>query len=69
MDLNVGSKTLNVAGGGDINGPNHRTSRCCSSLRMGAPDSPVRHRCANGPLQRLVLTVSRWTDSAPYSLV
>jgi hypothetical protein len=29
---------------------------------MGAPDSPVRHRCANGRLQRLVLTASRWVD-------
>jgi hypothetical protein len=29
---------------------------------MGAPDSPVRHRCANGRLQRLVLTASRWAD-------
>jgi hypothetical protein len=34
-------------------------------LRMGAPDSPVRHRCANGNLQRLVLTASRWADGTP----
>jgi hypothetical protein len=29
---------------------------------MGAPDSLVRHRCANGRLQRLVLTASHWAD-------
>jgi hypothetical protein len=34
---------------------------------MGAPDSPVRHRCANGHLQRLVLTASRWADGTPDS--
>jgi hypothetical protein len=34
---------------------------------MGAPDSPVRHRCANGRLQRLVLTASRWADDTPDS--
>jgi hypothetical protein len=32
---------------------------------MGAPDSPVRHRCANGHLQRLVLTASCWEDGTP----
>jgi hypothetical protein len=36
---------------------------------MGAPDSPVRQQCANGRLQRLVLTASRWTDGTPDSLV
>jgi hypothetical protein len=69
MYLNVGSKTLNVAVGGGINSPNHQTSRCCSFLRMGALDSLVRHRCVNGALQRLVLTASRWSDSAPDSPV
>jgi hypothetical protein len=34
---------------------------------MGAPDSPVRHWCANGRLQRLVLTASRWADGTPDS--
>jgi hypothetical protein len=29
---------------------------------MSALDSPVRHRCANGHLQRLVLTASHWAD-------
>jgi hypothetical protein len=29
---------------------------------MGTLDSPVRHQCANGRLQRLVLTASRWAD-------
>jgi hypothetical protein len=47
---------------------------------MGAPDSlvhhrcangapPVRHRCANGRLQWLVLTASRWADGTPDSPV
>jgi hypothetical protein len=34
---------------------------------MGAPDSPVRHRCANGHFQRLVLTASRWAVGTPDS--
>jgi hypothetical protein len=34
---------------------------------MGAPDSPVRHRCANGRLQWLVLIASRWADGTPNS--
>jgi hypothetical protein len=34
-------------------------------LRMGAPDSPVRQRCANGRLQWLVLTASHWADGTP----
>jgi hypothetical protein len=34
---------------------------------MGAPDSPVRHWCANGRLQRLVLTASCWADGTPDS--
>jgi hypothetical protein len=29
---------------------------------MGTPDSLVRHRCANGRFQRLILTASRWAD-------
>jgi hypothetical protein len=28
---------------------------------------PVRHRCANGRLQRLVLTASHWADGTPVS--
>jgi hypothetical protein len=39
----------------------HQTVRCAT----GAPT--VRHRCANGRLQRLVLTASRWTDGTPDS--
>jgi hypothetical protein len=66
--INVGSKTLNMVGGGGINSPHPPTSRC-KPLRMGAPDSPVRHRCANGRFQRLVLTASRWADGTPDSLV
>jgi hypothetical protein len=34
---------------------------------MGAPDSPVRHQYANGRLQQLVLTASRWADGTPDS--
>jgi hypothetical protein len=63
MDLNVGSKTLNEVGGGGINSPNHQTSCSCSSLRMGAPDSPVRQRSA----PTAISTASRWIDSAPDS--
>jgi len=39
----------------------HRTIRCAT----GAPT--VRHRCANGRFQRLVLTASRWTHGTPDS--
>jgi hypothetical protein len=39
----------------------HRTVRCAT----GAPT--VRHRCANGHFQRLVLTGSRWTHGTPDS--
>ena len=39
----------------------HRTVRCAT----GAPT--VRHRCANGRFQRLVLTASRWTHGTPDS--
>jgi hypothetical protein len=65
--MNVGSKTLNMVGGGGINSPTHQTSRYPTVLRMGAPDSLVRHRCANGRLQRLVLIASRWVDGTPDS--
>jgi hypothetical protein len=63
----VGSKTFNMVGGGGINSPHPPTSRYQPFLRMGAPDSPVRHRCANGHFQRLVLTASRWAVGTPYS--
>jgi hypothetical protein len=36
---------------------------------MATPDSPARHRCANGHFQRLVLTASRWADGTPDSPV
>jgi hypothetical protein len=62
MVINVGSKTLNMVGGGGINSLTHQTSRYQAVLRMGTPDSPMRHRRANGRLQRLVLTASRWAD-------
>jgi hypothetical protein len=65
MVINVGSKTSNMVGGGGINSSTHQTSRYQGLLRMGAPDSLVRHRCANGRFQRLVLTASRWADGTP----
>jgi hypothetical protein len=40
----------------------HQLAVTSKVLRMGAPDSPVRHRYANGRLQRLVLTASCWAD-------
>jgi hypothetical protein len=49
-----------MVGGGGINSPHPPTSCYQPWLRMGARDSPVRHRCANGHFQRLVLTASHW---------
>jgi hypothetical protein len=69
VGVNVGSKTINMMGGGGINSPHPPTSVTRNLLCMGAPDSPVRHRCANGRLQRLVLTASRWADGTPDSPV
>jgi hypothetical protein len=66
----VGNKTLNMVGGGGINCPHppgHQLAVTSTFLRMGAMDSPVRHRCANGRLQRLVPTASRWADGTPDS--
>jgi hypothetical protein len=69
----VGCKTLNMVGGGGINSPYPPTSRYQHfpargrTGQSGAP--PVRHRCANGRFQRLVLTVSRWADGTPDSPV
>jgi hypothetical protein len=42
-----GSKALIMAGGGGMNTPPTKTSRYYRLLRMGAPDSPMRQRCAN----------------------
>jgi hypothetical protein len=68
VGVNVGSKTMNIVGGGGINSPHPPTSCYQQSVVHGAPaDSPVRHRCANGRLQRLVLTTSRWVDGTPDS--
>jgi hypothetical protein len=69
--INVDNKTLNMVGGGGINSPHPPTSRYQHSSahgrtgQSGAP--PVCHRCANGRLQRLVLTASRWADGTPDS--
>jgi hypothetical protein len=67
----VGSKTLNMVGGGGIKNPHPPTSRYQQSSahwRTGQSGAPtVRHRCANGRFQRLVLTDSRWTDGTPDS--
>jgi hypothetical protein len=67
----VDSKTLNMVGVGGINSPHSPTSRYqhCSAYgrtgQSGVP--PVRHRCANGRLQWLVLTASHWADGTPDS--
>jgi hypothetical protein len=54
-----------------INSPHPPTSRCQNLAvhgRTGQFDAPtVRHRCANGNFQRLVLTASRWADGTPNS--
>jgi hypothetical protein len=63
----MGMKTLNMVGGGGIIALTHQLVVTSTVLRMGAPDSPVRQRCANGRLQRLVLTASRWADGTPAS--
>jgi hypothetical protein len=63
----VGIKTINMVGEEGINSPHPPTSHYRNLLRMGALDSPVRHRCANSRLQRLVLTASRWADGTPDS--
>jgi hypothetical protein len=69
--INVGSKTLNIVGGGGINSPHPPTSHyqhCSAHGRTGQSGAPmVRHRCVNGRLQRLVLTASRWDDGTPDS--
>jgi hypothetical protein len=62
---------LNMVGGRGINSPHPPTSRYRQlsahwrTGQSGAP--PVRHQCANGRFQRLVLTVSRWTHGTPDS--
>jgi hypothetical protein len=71
VGVNVGSKTMNMVGGGGINSPHPPTSHYQNSAthgRTGQTGAPtVRHRCANGHLQRLVLTASRWADGTPDS--
>jgi hypothetical protein len=42
VGVNVGSKTINMVGGGGINSPHPPTSRYWNLLRMGAPDSQMR---------------------------
>jgi hypothetical protein len=63
--INVGSKTLNMVGGGGINSPHPPTSRyrqCSAHGRTEQSGAPtVRHRCANG------LTASCWADGTPDS--
>jgi hypothetical protein len=67
----VGSKTINMMGGGGINSSHPPTSRYQNLAvhgrtgQSGAP--PVCQRCANGHLQWLVLTASRWADGTPDS--
>jgi hypothetical protein len=69
--INVGSKTLNMVGGGCINSPHPPTSRYQHSSAHGCTGQSgaplVRQRCTNSRLQRLVLTASRWADGTPNS--
>jgi hypothetical protein len=44
MVINMGSKTLNMVGGGGINSPTHQTRFYLGVRLLGAPDSPVRQR-------------------------
>jgi hypothetical protein len=71
VGVNVGSKTMNMVGGGGINSPHLPTSRYRNfpaDGRTGQSDAPpVRQQCTNGRLQRLVLTSSRWLDGTPDS--
>jgi hypothetical protein len=55
----MGSKTINMVGRGGINSPHPPTSHYQNLV--------AHHRCANGNLQRLVLTASRWADGKPDS--
>jgi hypothetical protein len=63
VGVNVGSKTINMVGGGGINSPHPPTSRYQNSAAhgrtglSGAP--PVR--------QRLAVRTSRWADGTPDS--
>jgi hypothetical protein len=66
--INVGSKTFNMVGGGGYKiALTHQLAVTSIVLRTDTPDSPVRHWCPNGRLQRLVLTASRWADGTPDS--
>jgi hypothetical protein len=65
--INVGSKTLNMVGGGGINSlhpPTSRYQHCSAHGRTGQSGAPP---CANGRLQRLVVTAIRWADGTPDS--
>jgi hypothetical protein len=73
VGVNVGSKTINMVVEEGINSSHPPISRYRNSVahgRTGQSGAPtVRHRCANGHLQRLVLIASRWADGTPDSLV
>jgi hypothetical protein len=60
-----GQQDIQYGGWRGINIPTHQTSHYQNFLHMGALHSPVRHRCANGHFQRLVLKASRWADGTP----
>jgi hypothetical protein len=44
VGVNVGSKTMNMVGGGGINSSHPPTSRYTNPAAHGASDSPVRQR-------------------------
>jgi hypothetical protein len=65
VGVNVDTKTTNMVGGGGVYiALTHQLAVTRKLLRMGAP---MRHRCANGRHQWLVLTASHWADGTPDS--
>jgi hypothetical protein len=52
LGMLLGLPHLEVAGWGGIYSHQPKTSRWCSLLAMGTPDSPVRHRTVSGASPR-----------------
>jgi hypothetical protein len=65
----VGSKTINMVGGGGINSPHPPTSRYQNLVAHGRTEQsgvpPVRQRSP----PTAILTASRWADGTPDSPV